>query len=361
MKNSTTSHLANKDDPPHAETPIQQKQYMLTGDLEGKLHQFEIGGIKVPDEAFRLVDQFQNELAGKLRRFMPQVQIRFIRMTEMAERITTKANDHEHGAEIANALVVSTCSEIVQSAGGKVLEINRIIDGSPTNTDPIGYGPRPGFPSLRNQIAALVAGSDHRPIILIDDGSFTGGSLSYIIRELKSAGARVRGVVVGFAFPIAAEAIRKALGPEGFLVTTEETGDLLDWMPDHDFMPFMPNCGRVVGYSKGEEIYPCYTHDGFSRSTPYLLPFCPMADWTGISGSGDAEELRWLSQYCFDQTGHLFELLEQANHRELCINDLKWIRPAISVPYRLGDSPFMGLSSVRIIEHLVKLKNQIWE
>ncbi|MEK7477877.1 MAG: hypothetical protein AAB645_00715 [Patescibacteria group bacterium] len=374
MNNSATIHaeansrVDEEEIPRFAMTKPITQHYMLTCDLEEKIRLFELAGIAVSEKVYQAIEEFQIMLASKLRHLMPHIEVRFIRTSEMARQIISIAQSDQHRSIIEGSFIVSTCSEIANPIHGYMLEVNRIID---YNGNPLGIGPRPGFPSLSEQIRALVAASAQRPIILMEDGAFTGDSLVSIIQRIHQAGGLVRGVITGFTFPKAEAKIIKALGKNGRLITTESVDHLVDWMPDHDFIPFMPNCGKVVGFgvkdpqaSKPEDpytdAYPFYSHDGYSRSAPYLLPFCPMADWTGIN-THDLEEFKWFVNFCFEQAANIFLTLEEANEGEITISDLKKIRPLVSVPYVLGSDLFAGAASSRIVMLLGDIKQKIWE
>lgn len=327
--------------------------YLLTLALKEKLASLKLTGLQVPASILDLAVRTQKELVEKIKKCLPTLEIKAVSLQDLSEEILIKAQTAGNSA-MENAFIVSTCPEIAHPAHGQALEINRITD---IHGKIIGLGPRPGFPSINDQIAAIVSASGKRPIVIMEDGAFTGHTLCDLINRFKKSGARVSAIILGYSFPEASDRIRQSLDG-GELIVIDNDQQLVDWTPDYDFFPFLPNCGRVVGSSVNGSAYPFYTYDGYPRSIPYIFPYSPMPDWTGIRG--DELEMRWLSDFCLQRSAEIFRLLEEANQRQLTVKELRRTRPTVAVPYAVGDDLYAGVASVRIVDYLHQIRQTIW-
>lgn len=230
---------------------------------------------------------------------------------------------------------------------GIEIEINRIVD---TGGNIIGLGPRPGFRSLAEQINSLDSVFYGKDIALVEDGTFTGSTL---LKALKLLPRRVRSIIVGIGFPGALEAIKRDF--QGDLAVIEHIENPLDWMPDYDFFPFTPNCGRIIGTLSGVVGDGIPSHvwkgslEGFSFCFPYIKPFTPaMSTWTSIP----EEQTLPLSRFCLDAAIRIYDLLEKINGRQINISNLMRVRPRISIPIHRGDNIFGDYRDCRVLSAL---------
>lgn len=232
-----------------------------------------------------------------------------------------------------NAIIVSTCPEITALRNGAALSlnINRLVD---YDGKILGIGPRPGTESISAQIEHIANYAHDRQVILVEDGSFTGKTLRYILEMLQNKHVRVSAVVLGFVFQNAREIIREGFNGEIFDI--EKVDGIIDWMPDHDFMPFVPSNGRVIGHRCSGELLPIYDQDGLTQCVPYLDGFCPLTDWAGIP----AEGCREITEFFISATYELFEIISFLNDsRILTIGDLAGTLPRVSIPFSLYGQP----------------------
>ena len=307
----------------HADT------YLITTDLGLKVEQgFGSLGLKTPTADDPLFQEMLDELVSDVSQAIPQADVKVFDMRQLAKDISGQV--HRQQPLIKGAVIVSTCPEISAVVRGHTLEVNRIVD---FDGRLLGLGPRPGHPSIREQLVGMKSIIDGQPVILVEDGSFTGETLRYLVEEFQVSGIDLVSIVLGFAFPDAHKLVQSFFAGE--LVTTEEiNGNLIDWMPDHDFVPFMPNCGRVVGSRLGcqGDVFPFYNYRGMSYSIPYLSPFRDVQAWASIP----RDQARQFSLSCLHRAIQLFEVLTKLNGARFVVSDLVSQRLNVSMPVSIG-------------------------
>ena len=308
--------------------------YVLTCDLGSKVKLLKHIGLKTPESNDSFFKGFQSELARLIGVALPNAEVITMSMEDLADDILTEALRKQ--SLLQDAVVVSSCAEIAIPRKGHIIEINRIVD---ERGKIIGLGPRPGFPSLDEQLESIRVFTVDRPIIIVEDGSFTGGTMCHVIRKFKDKGIKIAAVVIGFAFPKALAAIQREYSGE--IIVIEKLNELLDWMPDHDFFPFTPNCGRVFDLSISGQNYPFYTHNNASYSVPYIIPFGNMREWSSIPDTSTGP----ISLFCLQQALALFERIEKLSGKEIKIGDILGTRPKISIPISIGQNVFPRLDT----------------
>lgn len=308
--------------------------YILTFDLPSKIRLLRTVGLALPDHKSTIFTDIRNDLTNMVSSCFPDANIRAVSMEDLADEVLSRAM--EHGSSLKDAVVVSTCLEIAALKRGHAIEINRLIDRSGKI---IGLGPRPGHPSLEVQIQSIAAACRDRSVILMEDGTFTGGTLLQMLKMFEDCHVRVAAIVLGFAFEPALKNLSRQF--DGEVIVVEKLGKFIDWMPDHDFFPFMPNCGRVIGVPWNGYSLPFYTYNGASYSVPYILPFCPMTQWTSIP----EDKALAFSKYCLERDLEIFRELERINRRQLMIGDLMNIYPRVSIPISVGQKQLPHLDA----------------
>lgn len=327
--------------------------YVLTCDLPNKLQVFKRMGLKIPAPNHTIFTNFWAGLKTRLES-ATQTKVEMYDMNELSDQIMSKARECMPKGVFENGFVVSTCLEIAAPSHGATLEANRIVD--PNEGKVLGIGPRPGFPSLKDQIRSIIGTSAKRDIVLVEDGSWTGTTLCRITNLFQELGKPISTVIVGLAFEKAHAKITKSF--EGnFIAINRLSGNTKDWLPDHDFCPFVPNNGRVVGLLFGEDPVPYYTQEGNFFSVPYLLRFAPsMAVWASITD--DIEALK-ISTFCLDRTAELFRTLENMNDCKINFDRLSEAHLHIGIPHSIG-SPMLTLSpDANIAGHLMTCAHEL--
>ena len=314
------------------------RSYVLTCDLGQKIKQWHHFKIKTPPENDPFFSDLKKGMKLRLESIFPGVEIKTIDMADLVDEIVGEAMSKK--SLLKNVAIVSTCPEIAKEVQSHThtLEINRIVD---LQGNIIGLGPRPGHPGIDYQINQIARSLNGEPVVLIEDGSFTGNTLLFILEKFRRYHVPVAAIVVGFIFPTAMERLKQCPHFKGEIVVIEEIANCIDWVPDHDFFPFVANCGRVLGLSFNGNILPFYTYEGASYSIPYLTTFAPMSEWTSIP----PDKVNDFSIFCADQATRLFSMIDSMNDDPVKIGQLLDGRPRISVPLSVGNWNFPSLET----------------
>ncbi|MEN9647201.1 MAG: hypothetical protein RLY57_5 [Candidatus Parcubacteria bacterium] len=155
------------------------------------------------------------------------------------------------------------------------LSINRLfnVDG-----EFVGYGPRPGSPSLTTQFDTIADAVAGRSVIIVEEGVFSGNTLRYILDELAKRGVRVQTTILGICSGSVEHSLREVLNGE--LIVHRPFEALLDWVALSDLIPFTGG-GRLVGTIENGACLPVAIN-GRHFSIPYILPFGNLSGWASI-------------------------------------------------------------------------------
>lgn len=328
------------------------KHYIFTKDLPGKVQYLNTHfGLEVPGIDDPIFEEIDGELVNLIEALLSEdTKIVPIDMHDLAREMASKALAYDPNKKLGKSTIVGTCREVADMSNGYVINVNRIIDPTgtslPINSNGGGkkLGPRPGFHSIDRQIASIAQLS---PIVLVEDGSFSGGTVKFLLERFAAARIPVNALVIGIAFPEALEVINETFRGDLIIAGVEECdgSKLVDWMPDHDFLPFVPNCGKVVGYETNGYLYPHYNMEGYSYAVPYLTPFISremFRDWTGLPMDLERDDprlgniARIFSMKCVELSQKLYKHLAKLNDRELCIGDLQSGYRHVSIPFMIG-------------------------
>lgn len=248
--------------------PVAEKSgrtYLLVLDLPEMMEAYERVGLQLPDVAF--FKERQRRLSARLQETIPGCSLEIIEANKLVNKIASLL--HDLLLVTPDAVVISTMNSVASKMSGHCLQINRLVDPAGKT---LGLGARPGNNSLRSQFSDIKGCLEKRPVILVEDGSFSGGTMKSMIEICDGMHMEVKHLVIGFLFPAARENILKAF-PKAKDIHCWREENFVDWMPDHDFYPFVPNAGRVVGFSYNSHHVPVYLHNGLCLCMP---SFCLM-------------------------------------------------------------------------------------
>lgn len=315
--------------------------YVVTYDVDSRLQAFRSGGLKVPHQHDHLFGSFHRLLFEKMKTALPDVNIHTIGMSKVRLKIWKEVELRIQ--DMHNQVVLSTCQEIADSnpkSEGHVLNINRLFN---TDGEMIGHGPRPGFKSLKEQFNDLEKKIAGRSVVLIEDGAFTGSTLRFVLNKLSEMGLKVTAVVIGFCCTRAHAVLKEVFAGE--LVIVDPLENLVDWIPDHDLIPFIPNCGRVLGEVLSSGYAPMQTIDGISCAYPYILPFGKMEKWATMPTEG----ARDLSRFCLDTS---IDIFGRIGNGKVTIGEVLKACPRVSLPISMGDHDTLPSLEMEVVNFL---------
>lgn len=321
--------------------------YVVTYDVASRLQAFRPKSLNIPRPNDQLFERFHMSLFKAIQQTLPNISVDTIEMSELRRKIWEQVDSRI--IDLGQQAVLSTCQEIADSnpkSEGLLLNINRLFN---TDGQLIGHGPRPGFAPLTKQFDDLTKRIAGRSVVLIEDGAFSGGTMRYVLQELESRGITVTAMVIGFCCTRAKFVLGNFF--KGELVVVHPIENLLDWIPDHDLIPFIPNCGRVLGESDGDGFAPVRRADGFSCAYPYILPFGKIEEWASLPLEGARE----LSGLCLDTSIELFGRLGS----RMTIRELLGHNPRVSVPIELGAHDVSVTGDTEVVGFLEQMRKRL--
>jgi hypothetical protein len=303
-------------------------EYVLTTSLGHALDAFKRLELRPPSASF--VEDVETKLRQSVDRALTGTgfSVVSIPFADLCDSLAARV--HEMRQRHPDARVVSTAPLVTYDTGGLCLQINRVVD---MDGKILGISGRPGHPILSSQVRRLAAALGGQRVIIVEDGSFTGATLCQTLQELKTCGVHVVAIVMGILFPEAAKTIAQNF--EGEVLCSHRLENPVDWMPTHDFFPFVPNCGRVVGISVQSSLHALHTPTGGNLSMPYILPYANPADWASIPAGLAAHQF---SVECLKLTRGIFAEIERINGRQVRFCDLLGCYPAVGYPVIRGGS-----------------------
>lgn len=312
-----------------------KRTYLLVLDLPEMMEAYERigdgngGNLKIPDAAF--FNERQQRLVAKLQEIIPECCVETIEANSLTNQIVGSL--HKLLAATPEAVVISTVPGVAWKTNGLCMKINRLIDSMGKY---FGIGPRPGNSSINSQFLEIRELSSKRPVILVEDGSFTGGTMVKMIEVCNELHIEIKCLVIGFLFASAKEAILKVFPREKDIHSWRE-GNFLDWMPDHDFYPFVPNAGKVVGFSyrvnHTVRHMPVRLHNGLHLCKPYILPYGNPVEWASIP----AEHAKKFSTFCIREMRDILWKMHWLNGRHVTLQDILDTNPCVGLPVFVDD------------------------
>ncbi len=316
------------------------QKYIVTTTLKKCLRSFKRIGLKIPEEDFiekieaELIDLIKSNLDGD------NVGVTVLNFGDMCDDLVAHA--HSAKQKHPESVIVSTSPLIAYEADGDCAYLNRLVN---FEGEIIGIGPRPGHCSLSRQLQSV----RQKPIIIIEDGAFTGKTLQFILNNLPEK--NIITIVLGVLFPEAEALLKKIYSGDLFYQIGGSRESLLDWVPTHDFLPFVPNCGRVVGAKMGQSHFPLYLYDRASMSMPYIFLYGKPKEWASLRGS--KKDLVAFSVSCIRLSRRIYREIESVNNKELLIRDVIHSSPATSIAVASDQNDFSD-DSERIIDILTE-------
>jgi hypothetical protein len=327
--------------------PTRHGTYVVTYDVASRLQAFRPKTLTIPRPDDPLFERFHMSLFQKIQQALPGITIDTIEMSELRRKIWEQVESRI--TDLGQQAVLSTCPEIADSnpkSEGLLLNINRLFN---TDGQLIGHGPRPGFEPLAMQYDDLAQKIAGRSVVLIEDGAFSGGTLRSVLHELNSRGLTVTAIIIGFCCTRAKFVLGQFF--KGELVVVHPIENLLDWIPDHDLIPFIPNCGRVLGESTSHGFMPVRKIEGYSCAYPYILPFGKIEEWASLPIEGAQD----LSRLCLETSIELFGRVG----RKMTIGELLVANPRVSMHIEIGANAAKITLDTEVVAFLEQVRQRL--
>ncbi len=291
-------------------------QYLVTSDVQELLTKWVSDrGFVVPQKGFFL--QMQGSLKKELQRCLPGEDIKFLSYLELRELI----NNCLSLASLNYPSIISLDGGVYVTNPDFRLDTSRIIN---EKRELIGLGSRT-TESIDTQIQKILAQVQDTPIVLVDEGAYTGAGIAEVITMLQNNCIRVQSVVWGMATLEAYDCVKEQF-PEIQLTPGLLFASITDWVCERDFYPGVPLSGRLVGNEDGLPLLP-------ETGAPYVLPFGDPENWASIPKS----RIDNFSTFCLKETISLWREVEKLSNKTVRCCDLA--RRPIGAPN--NDSSFV--------------------
>jgi len=197
--------------------------------------------------------------------------------------------------------------DVVYSGSKYSMSVTRTVN---IDGDDTGVGPRPGAPSIEQQINEIVE-LGFTAVALADDVVFTGECINNVCAMLEKRGISVPVVYAGIAVGKGARAIMEK---DRRVECVHWYEQVIDEVCERDFFLGVPLSGRTIG------------GDG-NTCIPYLLPYGNPGKWATIPELH--QEI--FSARCFQLTAELWREIERVSNRTVHCCDLD--RKVIGIPW----------------------------
>lgn len=220
-----------------------------------------------------------------------------------------------------DSLVVSL--DKVYLLGDFQMEINRIVSMKDGEWKDLGEHSRPGFESIEQQLDRIGSRINGKSAIVVDDGCWSGGSISRVVEEFLSRNVQVEKVLVGIF--IDSDNKNFSLDVPLEFVFRFPVDSIIDWICERDFLPGTPFGGRTVftdSYGKiNQKSYGAY----------YLFGMGDYARWASLQFEKDL--VKWFTQQCIKRSIKLFKMIERLSGKLVLMSDLSRLPYGVEFDY----------------------------
>ena len=218
------------------------------------------------------------------------------------------------------------------------LDVTRLVDEDRLPIDSgvkIGSrpeNPKPFFQQLDECIEKITKINMPMKIVLVDDGTFEGDTITNVLDALADRGIIVDEVRLGICRAEGEQKITAWQWPKdadpmkayriGWVKTAGTCPVLWDWVCERDFFPGVPLCGRAVGRKTAQSLPPesILTSPGQKPvRVPYLSPQ-GREEWVSLTHG-----FRNFSQEAVDLTIELWGKMEEVLGRTILVRDIPTI------------------------------------
>lgn len=198
----------------------------------------------------------------------------------------------------------------VYFSGDFQLEINRVVCRKDGEWKDLGECNRPGFESINQQLDRIGSKVNGNKIAVVDDGCWSGSSISRVVKELHDRNVHVDKVVVGVYIDNGNFSLDIPLKS----VVCFSADSIIDWICERDFIPGAPLGGRTVAVDS------CDGMDNSSYGAYYLHGMGDYTNWASLQFEDTS--VRWFTRQCIERAIGLFETIEHLSEKFVMVRDL---------------------------------------
>jgi len=267
--------------------------YVVSRDIKGLLRRWSgQSGYLIPKENY--LDGLSRELHSYLTNIFGAV----------VEMVSEKEIQRGLNELVRNSkLPVVSLDRAYTTAGGNIVGFIDVTRAVNPQLQSLGLQPRPGFPSIEQQLESIRELGFPR-ICLVDDVIFSGLDLrDTIIPGLKKLGISVVSIYTGIGIGNGIELLRSM---DIQVKCVREYSGVIDVICERDFFAGVPLSGRTV--INGRENW----------SAPYFLPFGDPVRWASLPEEKKLE----FSDFCLGVSAELWEKVERLSEKPITLRSL---------------------------------------
>lgn len=291
----------------HAHHPDSGKHYVVSQDIQLLLAPWaEARGFTLPSDRFFVL--LRQNMQQKLEEIFPDLSVVSISEAEIKgslEKMIASTGD--------NPLVNM---DKVYYESGVSLEVTRLVDKKGTD---LGLGSRNTKP-IGDQIGAIEKIVEGKPVRLVDDVIFNGGTIIKVVKLLNAQGIHVSHIIAGIMMNegdtpghIARECRPTNGGLEIEILCGQVFMNFKDEICERDFYAGVPQSGKLIG--DAASMVATQPEEG----RPYFNPFGDPKKGASIEGKHAQRE--W-SIFCLEQSILLWKAIEESSGKQVLSSDL---------------------------------------
>lgn len=261
-------------------------------------------GFNIPGKAYfaKLSQGIARDLQAAFNRENQSVRVQIISFDRMRREL------RKNFCLVPGEMVVSL--DKVYFPGDFQLEINRVVCRKDGEWKDLGECNRPGFESINQQLDRIGLKVNGNNIIVVDDGCWSGGSISRVVKELRDRNVHIGKVLVG----VYIDSGKLSLDVPLKSAIRFSADSVTDWICERDFILGAPLGGRTVVVDSCDEM------GNSSYGAYYLYGMGDYANWASLQFEEGSVKL--FTRQCVERAISLFETIEHFSKKFVMVGDL---------------------------------------
>lgn len=281
-------------------------------------------GFKIPDKNYftDLSQGIASDLQSIFDKSGKRIDVKLISSDKLHKRIGWKLS------KVPNDAIISL--DKVYFEGDFQLEINRAVQKEGEKWKDLKECNRPGFISINQQFDSICSKINGNRVLVVDDGCWSGNSISWAVKELQKRNINVDRVLVG----IFIDSGKSLLNVPLEFIIRYSVDSILDWICERDFLLGAPYGGRTV-----IDDPLCKSHRK-SYGAYYLWGMGDYTDWASLNLNEDL--VKWFTKRCILRAIYLFRSIEDLSGKPVLMSNLSRLPYGVEFEY---DEKFINVLS----------------